>query len=102
MAWEKRGKKKYYYRKSWINGRCVSEYIGAGEIAPLIAQQDRWEKKRAKMARQEMRRLQRRDAALDAQLDELSQINRNLVDALFLINGYHLHKRQWRKKRVKK
>ncbi|HEX8735154.1 MAG TPA: hypothetical protein VF721_07535 [Pyrinomonadaceae bacterium] len=102
MAWEKRGEKKYYYRKSWVNGRCVSEYIGAGMVAPLIEQQDRWEKKKTKIARQEMRRLQRRDAALDAQLDEFSRINRNLVDALFLINGYHLHKRQWRKKRVKK
>lgn len=99
MAWEKRGEKKYYYRKSWNNGRCVSEYIGAGEITPLIEAQDRWEKKKAKMARQEIQRDQRKTAALDAELDRISEINRLLIDGLLLAAGFHQHKRQWRKKR---
>jgi hypothetical protein len=101
MAWEERGNRKYYYRKAWINGRCVSEYIGAGIVAPLIETQDKWEKKKNKMKRAEMRKLRKRDEALDARINEVFAINRNLVDALFLLNGYHLHKRQWRKKRKK-
>ena len=37
--------------------------------------------------------------ALDDQINELSEINQILVDALFLMNGFRQHKRQWRRVR---
>ena len=43
--------------------------------------------------------LQASEKAIDEQLDELSKLNQILVNALFIINGYYQHKRQWRKKR---
>ncbi len=40
MAWESRGNGSYYYRKQRIGGRVVSEYVGQGEVAGLVAQLD--------------------------------------------------------------
>lgn len=37
MAWEQRGNNRYYYRKRWERGRCVSEYLGTGATAQLLA-----------------------------------------------------------------
>lgn len=99
MAWETRGNREYYYEKEWINGRCVSTYHGRGELAELFPQLE--EGRRLQKRRERMLEQQRREAIemLDKQIDELFEINKDLVDALFLINGYHQHKRQWRKKR---
>ena len=37
MAWETRGNREYLYRKKRVNGRVVSEYVGTGFQAELIA-----------------------------------------------------------------
>ena len=99
MGWETRGGKEYYYSKEWENGKCVSKYIGTGELAELIGECEygRRLEKRRDGYREEQRRAAER--AVDEQIDELSEINKTLVDALFLLNGYHQHKRQWRRKR---
>ena len=36
MGWETRSGNRYYYRKRWVNGRPVSEYVGAGMSLSLI------------------------------------------------------------------
>jgi hypothetical protein len=42
MAWENRPRGgRYYVRKQRINGKMVSEYIGTGESALLVAQMDK-------------------------------------------------------------
>lgn len=40
MAWEKRGNRSYFYQKKRIGGKVKSEYVGAGEVAELIARRE--------------------------------------------------------------
>ena len=99
MAWETRGNRSYFYRKKRVGGKVKSEYIGGGEVAKLIARREQLERQVSDAAAERSKREREAADALDERINELSEINRILVDALFLINGYHQHKRQWRKKR---
>ena len=95
MSWEQRGNRRYYYRKRRQGGRVVSEYVGAGELAGAAAALDALEREIRRAERQ--RRAQLR--ALDAQIAQVCDLIRALTDAVLLINDYHTHKVQWRKKR---
>lgn len=95
MAWEKRGNKRYYYRKVRQGDRVVSEYVGAGELAGACAQLDALERQ----LRQAKRRTRRELRALDAQLNDVCDLIRALTYATLLTTGHHTHKGQWRKKR---
>ena len=95
MAWEQRGNRRYYYRKRRQGGRVSSEYVGAGELAGAAAALDTLEREVRRAERQ--RRAQLR--ALDAHIGQVSDLIRALTDAVLLINDYHTHKGQWRKKR---
>ena len=95
MPWEKRGIKRYYYRKRRQGDRVISEYIGAGELAESCAQIDALERQ----LRQAQRRTRRELRALDAQLNDVCDLIRALTYATLLTTGHHTHKGQWRKKR---
>jgi hypothetical protein len=95
MAWEKRGNKRYYYRKVRQGDRVVSEYVGAGELAGTYAHLDALERQ----LRQAERRTRRELRALDAQLNDVCDLIRALTYATLLTTGHHTHKGQWRKKR---
>ena len=95
MAWEKRGNKRYYYRKRRQGGRVVSEYVGAGELAETCAQLDALERQLRQAERQRLQELR----ALDAQLNHVCDLIRALTYAALLTTGHHTHKGQWRKKR---
>ena len=43
MGWDKG---RYYTRSKKVNGRVVREYIGAGRVAELVAQQDTLEREK--------------------------------------------------------
>jgi hypothetical protein len=104
MGWEtRRNGKRYYYEKERQGSRVVSRYIGAGRLAPLVAdlnklrnerrQQERWE---AQIARTEFAEL----AATPAAVTLLLEHAQRAAAAALVAAGYHQHKRQWRKKRV--
>jgi hypothetical protein len=105
MGWENRNGKRYYYEKERQGNKVVSRYIGAGRLAPLVAdlnqlrkerrQQERWE---AQMARNEFTEL----AATPEDLTLLLEQAQSAAAAALVEAGYHLHKRQWRKKRADK
>lgn len=99
MAWETRGGKSYFYRKKRIGGKVRSEYVGTGEGAALSELCDNITREENEIKRNRQKRKRAKSESLDGRINELSGINRNLVDALFLANGFHQHKRQWRKKR---
>ncbi len=96
MAWEERTRGgRYYVRKRWQNGRCVSEYIGAGEYGALLAGFD-------EATRREQRReraMRRREEESDAAFDEVTEIASIVTTAALLIAGCHTHKGQWRRRR---
>jgi hypothetical protein len=81
------------------NNKCVSKYIGSGETASLIALY----KNISRMEKQDERTINKQKREVEIEIDdsinEFSELSKSLVDALFLVNGYHQHKREWRKKR---
>jgi hypothetical protein len=100
MGWDRRG---YYYRASKVNGRVVREYIGAGEVAALVAQMDEIDRERKALAWAAERATQKEMRALDKPLSELIDLTDSLARAALLAAGYHRHKRgEWRKKRVRR
>lgn len=90
---------KYYHRSKRIGGRVTSEYVGSGHSALIMAQLDEHERQQKQVQRRAQKELQKRDAAIDAKLDELGEGLQQILAALYLVSGYHTHKRQWRKAR---
>jgi hypothetical protein len=102
MGWEERHGKRYYYRKVWANGSCVSQYVGAGPVAEAIGQLTQLDQQRLKFERDVSRAEQADIAALDSQVDKFCAFVGQVVIAVLLATGHHQHKRQWRKQRMGK
>lgn len=99
MGWEERNGNWYYYRKHRHGDRVVSEYIGCGEYAMLIARLDYLERKMGEDERR-VRRIQH--DRIVRELKTFRKIQRDvqlLRDAVLIASGYHQHKGQWRKRR---
>lgn len=99
MGWEKRGNKKYYYRKKRIGKKVNSEYIGSGPVAEKIAQEDELNRRRQNKEKQVWQRRKIEIEAMDDLLYSLDDITRKLIYANLILAGYHTHKYEWRKKR---
>lgn len=99
MGWEKRGEREYFYRKVRIGGRVRSEYIGTGETATLIAKYAAILREQRGLEAWEHNRQRAEQAEIDGQIAELQEIVSLLTKAVLLTEGYHTHKRQWRRRR---
>lgn len=103
MALEKRGNNYYRYKKRRVGSRVVSEYCGGGQMAHLMHLLDQADRDEAVKDKEYIRRTMEAEkqaqAEVDIELKNFTQEAEALKDALFLINGYHTHERQWRKKR---
>jgi hypothetical protein len=102
MAWEQRGNGSYYYGKRWEDGRCVSTYLGSGALAHLAAASA--DAQRAE-AEQERSAEQERRHEMETRWQVLTTLSldlRHLTHAVLLSNGYHQHKRQWRRQMERK
>ena len=101
MALENRGSRQYLYRKRRRGGRVVSEYvgIGSGYAAHIVQILDAYERQERQERREAWLDVVDADKALDAQLDEVTELVNVYADALMISTGYHQHKRQWRKQR---
>ena len=90
---------RYYYRSRREGRRVVTEYLGAGELAQAIAQLDvleQWERAQERAA---IRAERAREREVDRNLDAAGDLLRLLAQATLLVNGYHAHKGQWRRRR---
>ncbi len=99
MGWETRGGHSYYYRKRWEDGRAVSEYVGAGLAATAADALDRMERYERETAAVEWRRVVNAERQAARALAEVETVTRVLTAAVLIANGYHAHKRQWRRAR---
>ena len=99
MGWEERNGKSYYYRKERDGSRVRSVYVGSGEVARLLAQLDHIERAERMLEREAARDWREEIASLDAELDELGAVVKDDTAATLIINGFHRHKREWRRKR---
>ena len=98
---ETRRGRSYYYRKVREGRRVRSEYVGTGPLAESMARLEQIDREEREFAREKIKD----DRAQFAELDAAIKLNDSTIKAalteLLEANGYHLHKRQWRKKRNK-
>ena len=95
MAW----KNGYYYRSRRKGDQVLSEYIGTGYAAELIALFDEQEREQARAKREAFRRKVTADRGQQKEIDAVGQVASDIVAAVMLLAGYHKHKRQWRRDR---
>ena len=95
MAWEKRNKNKYYYRKVRDGDKVSSVYFGKDILAYKLSSGMH----RQKLRNQKQQALINSEEAMDKELEELHRLLIAAAEATLLLNGYHLHKGQWRKRR---
>src|SRR5438045_3981902 len=99
MGWENHNGRAYYYRKERHGERVVSEYIGRAEWVGFIADLEaaRREERESQRAaeRAEIAQLE----AEDAQADGICEMVDMLTRCALIAEGFHQHKRTWRKKR---
>jgi hypothetical protein len=99
MGWEERNGNRYFYRKARVNGRVVSEYIGAGAIASLIEKREKWKRKSRQIKAREQRKIKNKVEAIDRELSELERKTKELVESFLSENGfYKTGSREWRLK----
>ncbi len=103
MALEKRGNNLYFYKKERRGKRVISIYSGGGYLAQcfhILNEADREEAAiKKERTRKEFEIEKQSQNEIDQLIEVVCQDAKALEDALFLINGYHTHARQWRKKR---
>ena len=101
MAWESRkgSSGSYYTRSLRVDGKVVREYIGTGPTALAIAELDALERQQRHHDQVNLKVEKEAQHMIDQKLyDELKFI-KTVTKALLLVNGYHNHKGQWRKRR---
>lgn len=99
MAFEIRNGNSYYYRKKREGNRVISEYIGCGEVAYLIAQFDEIERLERDSERQKESEIRAKLSEKSLEIEQLHKENAKLIELVLNSLGFHQHKRQWRKKR---
>src|SRR5215204_3912402 len=103
MAWEHRERGgSYYTRSRREDGRIVREYVGVGVLGEIAALEDEYERRRqeeeAAYWKEELERLEE----LAAPVLGLSEAAEILVRAHLIAAGYHRHKGEWRRARVRR
>ena len=103
MALERRGNGLYFYRKERRGTRVVSIYSGGGDLAQCFYVLDQQRKEEARLEKENKKRSFEKEkqslCEIDSLIESFCHEAKAFEDALFLINGYHVHERQWRKKR---
>jgi hypothetical protein len=100
MAWEARARGgRYYYQSLREAGEVRKKYIGAGEIAELIASADATRRRVRERRREEGREELERMRDLVAPALELDEDVDALVRAHLAAAGFHLHRGEWRRGR---
>ena len=99
MGWEKG---RYYTRSRKVNGRVVREYIGGGEVGSLVAQMDAIERERRESERESWRLEREEMEAFDTSVANVCQMADIIAKAVMVVAGFHCHRGQWRRRRVKR
>lgn len=102
MGLEYRKGKPYYYRKKRKGNKVISEYVCSGEAAMLIAELDKTKLHIKKLNIYSKFKEPTNYHLADKELRDFEIALNKLFTSVALSNGYHQHKRQWRKKRPKK
>jgi hypothetical protein len=99
MGWETRGNRLYYYVKRRESGRVISDYIGGGALAEMLAAINELEQQERDLERRHWQAERLAELATDRQLQQIGRLLRDLQAATLIAHGCRTHRRQWRKKR---
>ncbi len=97
MGMETRRNGRYYYRKERQGKHVVSSYVGTGATADLIARCEAWRKAEELQQRAAIKHEQQAITEQGRVVLNTEANLRELVSAVLIANGFHQHKRQWRK-----
>ena len=99
MAWQQRGKCRYFYRAARVNGKVKTTYAGAGLAGVPAAMEVEERKLRRQRDRERIQEVQAEFRPLFQTLDEFSRELDRLLRAMLLTAGFHQHHRSdWRRR----
>jgi hypothetical protein len=98
VGWERRGSRRYYYRRLWAGGERDGRYVGSGPTADLAAEADRL----ARLERQaataawgaEFAGIERANGSVAALAAECGLLAR----AHLVVGGNYRHGGEWRRR----
>lgn len=102
MAWEARGKRRFYYRKvrSRADGQSVrSVYLGRDSVGEAAAALDDVRRSRREDDRRALQAALDRIAEAEALCGATAELTELVADAALLAAGFHKRRHQWRRKR---
>ena len=99
MAIETHHGRRYYYKKHWVNGHVLSEYVAAGELADIAARLESRERRLDALEREHAADERAAEDKFDRTLDALQRAVREVIQDALFADGFYLHKGQWRPKR---
>ena len=98
MGWEKG---RYYTRSRKVNGRVVREYIGGGECGELAAQLDAIKREQREHERRMWHDEKEEIEAFDGQIAKCCEMADVIARAAMVAAGFHCHRGEWRRRRVR-
>jgi hypothetical protein len=98
MAWEARGKGRYYYSSARVDGRVVRTYHGSGRSAAQVARQHALAREAAQADTAAAQALEQEYEPLERLADEADEQVDLLLEIALLAGGFHEHKGQWRRR----
>ena len=99
MGWENRGR--YFTRSHRVDGRIVRVYYGCGLVGHLAALQHDQERRWRREAEQAWKKQLAELADIDEQVQTICDTVEIVFVAAMLLAGYHCHRGEWRRRRVK-
>ena len=100
MAWENRNGRNYYYNKAKrSDGRVESRYVGCGELAELVAQEDADRRAADHIAKALLQAEKAEQDEIDRRLDQSTLLVEALMQATLRDAGLHYHRGEWRRRR---
>lgn len=97
MGWENHGRRRYYYSKKRESGRVISEYVGAGPVAELVAQAESAQQDYDRAERESRRFERQAEQVIAADVDRAGAFIRALLGVALAAEGCYQHKGQWRR-----
>lgn len=95
MAWEIRGKRKYYYAKRRVNGWVVS-VSGVGSAAQDASDEVEHRRERREAVKRRLYEIEQQKAQLDLLCERANQA----VELSLEADGYRYHRGQYRRRKV--